>query len=267
MSLFKETFEKKGSFISSIKAVFAVPSFIKEHEGVLKYFILPFILNVIVLTAVFYFSFTSIKPWLYGKLTGTGWFFDTLRVIIGPILIIVLGFITIIIYSIVGAIVTAPFNDFLSAAVEVKGYGATFDEPFSMKAFGADILRAIKNNIKLLALMILINIGLLLLNFIPLLGQILSSVLGFFVTSFYLGFQFFDYPLERRRLTFREKLRVCLKFPRVVMGVGSSFFVLSFIPIVGFLGLSAGTIAGTTQFVECMQPALEDEMGLARRPQ
>ncbi|MDR3238195.1 MAG: EI24 domain-containing protein [Spirochaetia bacterium] len=248
----------KGSFAEAFASVFSSLSIVRKHN-LYGYFIIPFLLNIIILSAIFYFSFVTLRPLIYGNIPESGWLFTAIRFIITPLLLIVQAVITILIYSIVGTIITAPFNDFLSQKVEVKAFGEDFDEKLTLASIVADIVRAIGNVLKLLLLIIGVNIILLLLNIIPVLGSLLYTIIGFLTTVFFLGFQFYDFPLERRRFTFGEKLKISFSFIKQILGVGTAFFLLSLIPLVNFLGLNMGTIGATVMFTRYIKPAVKKE--------
>ena len=245
-----------GSFVEAFSSVFTSLSLVKQYK-LYAYFIIPFLINIVVLSLIFYFSFTTLKPMIQNLITGSGIVYDILRFIITPLLLIIQIIITIFIYSIIGNIVTAPFNDFLSQKVEIKAFGEKFDEEFSLKLIIGDIIRVAANLIKLLLLMAMAHILILFLNFIPVLGSILYTILGFMITAFFFGFQFYDYPLERRRFTFGKKLKITLRFAPQVLGVGVGFFLLSLIPIVNFLGLNMATISATVMFSNHIKPVME----------
>jgi len=246
-----------GSFIDGFKSLISAFDIISEHKGLVKYFIIPFLLNIIILSGIFYFSYSSVYPWLSGLLTGDSIFISIIKCFLKPFLIILLGIITILIYSIAGSIITSPFNDLLSLKVEETITGETFDERFFLSVFINDIIRIIKNIIKLLGIFIAANLVLLLINFLPLIGSVIFSVLSFLLTAFFFGFQFFDFPLERRRMVFTEKLKITWKFKSIVIGLGTSFFIISFIPLVGFLGLNLATIGATTLFIDHIKPVIK----------
>ncbi|MCL1911697.1 MAG: EI24 domain-containing protein, partial [Leptospirales bacterium] len=243
----------KGSFVGAFLSVFSSLSLVKQYK-LYVYFIIPFLLNIVILSSIFYFSFTTFKPLIESLITGSGIIFDMLRFIINPLLLIIQAIITIFVYSIIGNIVTAPFNDFLSQKVEVKAFGENFDEKLTLKSIIANIIYVAGNLIKLLLLMAAAHILIFLFNFIPLFGNILYTVLGFLITAFFFGFQFYDYPFERRRYTFGKKLKTAFRFIPQVLGVGVGFFLLSLIPVINFLGLNMATIAATVMFSNCIKP-------------
>ena len=250
--------ENKGSFVRAFKEVFASLKSVKEYR-LYGYFIIPFLLNIIILSFMIYFSYNNILPLSTHAITGEGIFFDILRRLLAPLILIALSIVTIFIYSIIGTIITAPFNDILSEKLEEKLTGEKFNEKFSFSAFFEDIFRVLKNILKLLIAILIINILLLLLNFLPLIGTVMYTILSFIVTLFFLGFQFYDYPLERRKQTFGQKIKTLMYFKMQVLGLGLGFMVLSLIPIVGFLGLNMATIGATVMFVEYIKPALIPE--------
>ena len=105
------------------------------------------------------------------------------------------------------------------------------------------------NSIRLLLIIFLINIVLLILFILPG-GSFLYSITGFFTSIFFYGFQFYDFPLERMKLPFSEKLGLCWRWRRTVAGTGAAFLVLSFIPVIGFMGLNLATVGATLLFAE-----------------
>lgn len=245
-------------FVNGFTGPFVAWRFVREHEGLKRYFIIPFLINIVLLSAIVYLSFIFIYPLLQGIIPqGDAWYLEALKWILTPLLLIILAIVIVLLYSISGSIIAAPFNDPLSAKVEKLLTQVDSEEKFSVKLFLADIVRMTLNVVKLLLLLLIFYIVILLFNMIPVAGSIVYAVLGFFGTTFFLGFQFFDFPLERRRMVFRDKLRILWKIKFLTMGLGLGFFIISIIPILGFLGLNLGAIAGTALYVEYIKPALD----------
>lgn len=239
-----------GGFVKGYLSPFAAFSVIKKNKGLIKYFIIPFILNIIVLSAIFYFSYTRVYGYVSSLLSGNAWYITVIRFVLMPGLFIILGTLTILVYSIMGCIVTAPFNDILSQKVEHAITGGLSDEKFRLIQLLRDITRTLMNVLKLLSIVLIINLVLMFLNFIPLLGSLLYTALSFLTASFFIGFQFFDFPLERRRAPFGSKLSVLWRHKFLVTGLGAAFFTVSYVPVIGFLGLNLATIGATTLFID-----------------
>jgi CysZ protein len=255
--LFRNGEKTRDSLTGGFYAFFRSFGVLKEQKGLTGYFIIPFLLNIVILSSIFFLSYSYMKPLLMDLFAGDAWYLNTIRFLIGPLLVGVLFFLTVILYSIAGSIITSPFNDILSLKVEEKLTGADFDEKFSLTTFISDLLRVASNVIKMLFFLLIVNTTLLVLNLVPVAGNIVYSVLSFLVTAFFLGFQFFDFPLERRKYRFNEKLRVCIRFRFQVIGLGTAFFLTSFVPLVGFMGLNCATIGATLLFIENIKPVLD----------
>lgn len=248
----------RSSLSAGFANTFRSVTLVKNSKGLLPYFIIPFMLNIAALSGIFYFSYTSLLPLAQSVISGDQWYIQFIRMLVSPVLFILISILTVLIYSIAGGIITAPFLDLLSEKTEkilgIKIYG----EKFSLKGVLSDIFRALANSIRLLFLIALINFILLILNLIPG-GSFLYAFLNFLSALFFYGFQFYDFPLERRRYSFREKLRITLRFRWSVFGSGLAFFLVSFIPVAGFLGLNLGTIGAAITFSEDISPALNSD--------
>ncbi len=261
--LFRENARVDDSFFHGLAAAPRALRFIRSNRGMAKFFVIPFLLNIIILSSIVVFIYTTVYDPLLGLVSGTAWYNRAIEFVLAPLLFLALAILIVLLYSILGSVVTAPFNDFLSKKVEETMAASTIDEKLSFAAAIKDVFRVIGNVIKLLGIVILVQIILLFLNLIPVAGSVLYSVTGFLATSYFIGFQFFDFPLERRRYRFREKMAVAWRFRRTVAGVGASLFLMTFVPLVGFLGLNIATVAAAMIFVERVTPALGDGRGSA----
>jgi CysZ protein len=238
-------------FINSFRTF----SLLRENRSMLIYFVVPFILNILILSGIFYYSYTTLIPMLQSFLSGDAWYMQFLRILVSPVLFILFSIFTILIYSIAGGIITAPFLDLLSFKTERVLGNKSPEESVSIGEMVSDILRALSNSIRLILLIILINIVLLLLNLIPG-GSFIYAFLNFLSALFFYGFQFYDFPLERDRYSFNEKLRITWRFKGSVFGTGLAFFLMSFIPVIGFLGLNFCTVGAAVTYTEDIDPVL-----------
>lgn len=248
------------AFVKGVCAPFRSIITVMEQKGLLRHFAIPFILNILVLGLVFFLSFYYLSGFMQSLLPqGDAWYLQALRFIISPILAVLLVIIVALMYSITGSIIIAPFNDIISAKVESNITGNAIDDSFSLSEMIRDILRITGNIIKLLLIITVFQITMLLINIIPLAGSVLYSAISFISAMFFLGFQFFDFPLERRKMIFREKLKVMWKFKFTTVGLGAGFFLISLVPVIGFLGLNLGAVGATLLYIDHIQPSLEQQ--------
>ncbi len=252
--LFRKT-EIQNSLYKGFINTFRSFPLLQNNKSMLIYFLVPFVLNILILSGIFYYSYTSLIPFIQSFISGEEWYMQFLRILVSPVLFVMLSIFTVLVYSIAGGIITAPFLDLLSFKTEKVLGNKSAEEAFSLREVISDILRALSNSIRLIVLIILINIILLLLNLIPG-GSFVYAFLNFLSALFFYGFQFYDFPLERDRYSFKDKLRITWKFKRSVFGTGLAFFIVSFIPVIGFLGLNLCTVGATVTYIEDIEPVL-----------
>jgi CysZ protein len=119
-----------------------------------------------------------------------------------------------------------------------------------------DIWRAIVFELKKLVLAVGVGIFLFLLNFAPGVGTLVATVGGIILAATLVCLDFFDAPLERRRLRFRDKLRLAFgSFP-----ASGSFslvcLVLVGVPFLNLLTIPLCVASGTLFFCDRIRPRL-----------
>lgn len=119
-----------------------------------------------------------------------------------------------------------------------------------------DISRAIQFELKKLMLLIGLGVPLLLLNFVPVIGTLIASIGGIALAAVIVCLDFLDAPMERRRLSFREKLGIVLSslpasasFSLVCLGLVS-------IPLLNLLTIPLCVASGTLFFCDRIYPKL-----------
>ncbi len=246
-----------NGFADSLKAPFSAFSFIRQRKGYVKFFIIPFLINIVLLSALVYIAFTELFPYIKTVLPeGSEWYIVILRSVTGSLLFAVTIIATVFLYSITGMIINMLFLDPLSAKVE-KDLLTNEPEKLTFRQIISDTLTALTNALKMLMLFLVFNLVIFALNIIPIAGNILFTVLSFLSLLFFFGAPFLELSLDRRAVTFRSKISLLLHYRYCVMGLGLSFMVLSMIPLVGFLSHSLGAVGGSIIFCEKIYPEID----------
>jgi CysZ protein len=243
-----------------------------RNPGLFSYIIVPIFLNIF-LGIVFYFGLfflggqgiqdllgyliNRLDAWLINLpswlkfldyiLVGLAWL---LRFLLGLILFIVTGFLL----AQFGVFLGAPWYGKLSEKLEEMQTGSlTIIEVGIFK----DIIRAILFELKKLFLLLTLGIPLFLLNFIPGLGTLIVTMGGITLTATLTCLDFLDSPLERRRLKFREKLKII--FQSLPASAGFSLVCLGLIsvPLLNLLTIplcvASGTIFVCDRVLNCQE--------------
>ena len=106
-----------------------------------------------------------------------------------------------------------------------------------------------------MALLLAIGLPMLLLNFFPG-GSLIATIGGIALTTSIVCLDFFDGPLERRKLKFREKLKIVYRSLPASATFGLICQVLITIPIVNFLAIPICVVAGTLFCCDRVLPKL-----------
>ncbi|WP_445244724.1 EI24 domain-containing protein [Microcoleus sp. OTE_8_concoct_300] len=193
----------------------------------------------------------SFPAWLsfLGVLTvAFGWL---LRVLLVSGLLLIIGFLLVQF----GVILGSPWYGKLSEQLELLRNGQLPAEaPMNLRSSFRDIQRAIAFELRKLQILLSIGIPLLLLNFIPGVGSILSSLGGVALGATIVCLDFLDAPLERRRRPFQEKLEIIWASLPASGSFGVVCLGLVSIPLLNLLAIPLCVTAGTLFFCDRIWP-------------
>ena len=170
-----------------------------------------------------------------------------LRVLLVIGLLIATGFVLVRF----GVVFGSPWYAQLSGELELLRTGQPAPEAGTGLGIALrDLGRALKFELQKLLLIVAIGLLLLLLNLIPVVGQLLATAGGVALGATIVCLDFFDYPLERRRLSFREKLGLIRRSLPASAGFGLACLTLVSIPFVNLLSIPVCVAAGTLFFCD-----------------
>lgn len=150
-----------------------------------------------------------------------------------------------------GVVLGAPWYGQLAGRLEeiISGRPAP-DTPLSPAGVAHDIGRALLFELKKLLLALAIGLPALLLNLIPLAGTVLATAVALALGALIACLDFFDAPLERRRLRFRAKLGVVRQRLPASASFGLLAGFLVSIPLLNLLAIPLCVAAGTMLVLE-----------------
>jgi len=168
------------------------------------------------------------------------------------VLILIVSFVLVLVICyfillIVGGIISAPFNENISLIIEENITGIKSDYK---PGFWQDTWLNIFSEIKKLAFYFAFILLFFLIGFIPLIGSIISVILGSLFSFFFNALDFYDYPMTRRYFTLRQKIRVTASKPFYSMGFGCAAFLIMFLPVVNVLLKPLCVVSGTSFYFE-----------------
>jgi CysZ protein len=166
---------------------------------------------------------------------------DALRIFAGLAVLGVAGLLTVLTFTAVTLVIGDPFYEKISELVEDR-FGGVRDavELVWWRSMG----RSLVDSLRMIGLSILLGIPLLLLGFIPVVGNIIGLVLGGAVGGWFLAVELTGVPFQRRGQRLRHRRAELRKQRPLAMGFGVAVFLTFLIPLGAVLLMPAAVAGG-----------------------
>ncbi len=209
-------------------------------NGLWYFFLFPLLLNVLLIVggAMGISSLTEgLQNWLLDLVSlenATFWGAVYLKGIMSGFIWIVFKILFYFLFAYVGGYIVIILMSPVFALLSEKTEEILTDNhyPFNPDQLMRDVVRgviiAVRNMVIELGYMILI----LILSFIPIVGQVGAFAL-FFISAYFYGFAFIDYTNERRRLSISQSVDFNRKYKGVAVANGIVFALFMLIPFCG----------------------------------
>lgn len=230
--------------------------FIGSQPMLWRYIVIPIVLNILVgfvlYTTLLWAGFQAIEALLVDWPELIAWF---VRLLLIVVLFIGIGYVLVRF----GVIIGSPFYSRLSELIEERLHGvARTTSPTSPTSIAYDLFRALLFELKKLLFLLAFGTPALLLNALPGVGTMLATAAGIAIGVTITCLDFFDPPLERRRLSFRAKLGFIRRHLPASAGFGLICLGLVSVPFFNLLAIPVCITAGTLFFCERSPAYLDD---------
>jgi CysZ protein len=243
------TLSLKKNPVSNFSRGFLYPfragKFIKGHPVLLKYMIVPFLINVIVLSVAIYwglFFFNSVVVHYIPQ--GDAWYWVILSYFLWTTAVLVTMVLVFFGFTVSGAIIASPFNDILSEKTEELLTETPNDEPFVFKIFLKDAMHTVVDESKKIIIFVVLMVLLLPLNLLPG-GSLPYSVLTVMLTVFFLVVEYTGYVFYRKHLTFKDQRRFIFSQKFLLLGFGTGVMGVLTVPFLQFFCIPLGVVGAT----------------------
>lgn len=208
-------------------------------KGRFWWFFLPGIVITLVYFAALYWTYSTYEQYQFSSEnswidTFLGWInYGT------SLLYSLVEYILEKIYIFIVLTLLSPFNAFLAERFDKQLTGTHF--PYSIGHFIRDFFRMLLVVSVALFLELWCMLLWWILSFIPGLS-LLDDIVYFSISAFFFGFAFFDYALERYRLSIGKSLKFAFQHPLSMLLTGSIFLIIYAIP---YIGIPTSTVLTT----------------------
>ena len=222
-------------------------SYQKAHQWLkqtqrLKWLLIPLILATLLFPAYFYAVYhatTSSLAWLVNYFNwepyGIGYWLSF------PIIIIIVLFLGYIILKNLIMVLCVPMNAYLADAMMDDTLGKSNQDIPLIKS----IIRALLMTLLAIVIGLISTLFLVAIGFIPIVGAIISLIVGFTIQAFLAAWGFFDPVFERLNYPVGKSFKRCVGLMPHMQSQGLPFVLFFQIPIFGWaLAPTYGTLAG-----------------------
>jgi CysZ protein len=227
-----------------------------KHPGLVRYWIFPVLITLVVTIGVFASVITTHDAFVdlfWTEPAGEGFWDGVARFFHGfvEVLVAILGMVLgLLLVTFLAPIFAAPFNDFLSEEVERLQTGRE-GPPFSLRAVARDSVRTVLLEIAKLGAWAAVMIPLFVLSLlVPVVGQIIYSVVGFLFTAAYFAVDYIDWPAARRNRGIAYRAGVLKEHFLPMLGFGTGVWLFLFVPLINLLFMPAAVAGGTLLFLD-----------------
>ncbi len=212
--------------------------------------IVPLAVNIVLYILFFHYGSHTLDQWIH-QLTGRfsenwpGWlgsiFFWVLKILEW----LMLGLVAMLTFTIVGGIIAAPFNDYLSRATKKYWAKNIINENKTSPPINLKISETIHLEMKRILILIIGSLFALGMGLIPFL-QIPALILG----AYLVAFEYYGYPLSHQTPKLVPVWKFVLSHPVVSLGFGSFLLLMMALPFTSLIYIPLAVVGGTVIYNE-----------------
>ena len=204
-------------------------SYLLDHPPLWRYATAPILLNILI-TIFAFILFIGVVIGLmtyFHPLYPVGWIGRMLEILCGTALVLLAMAAAAVFWMLMQEIFCSLYYGELARQVEFLL--GTPPDTLKELPLGRQILDSFAD----VGILIVVNVALLLLYFIPVVGIVIAMLAGVYFNCDYMGRDYFNYPLGLRGLLRREKRVFWRKSRLQTLGLGTVVFLKNFIPVAG----------------------------------
>ncbi len=211
-----------------------------------RFVILPLLINIVLMFSAFYWLFQQLGDWIGFVLAYIPSWLQWLDYLIWPLAVGFILFVFTYFFSTITNLIAAPFNGLLAEQLEAKLTGKPAPDTSIIK----DIPRIMKREVVKLVYYIPRAAIILVLYFIPGIGQTLVPVLWFLFSAWMVSIQYCDYPFDNHKVEFSTMRKALGRDKYNNLQFGSLVYVFTLIPIVNLFIMPVAICGATAMWVD-----------------
>ncbi len=217
--------------------------------GIRRFVIIPLMVNLLLMGTFIGVLLSQLSTWIDGWLSYLPSWLDWLSYVLWPLLAIFALVICSYFFSTLANWIAAPFNGLLAEHLEAKLTGKHPPDD-GIAGIIKDLPRIFKREWQKLWYYLPKALGLLILMWIPAIGQTLGPVLWFLFSAWMMGIQYCDYPFDNHRVSFPSMKATLREQKGMTMSFGALVMVFTMTPVLNLFVMPAAVCGATAMWVD-----------------
>ena len=218
-----------------------------SKKGIRGYVIVPLLINVVLFALIIAFAAQQLNGWVEALTAWLPAWLDFLGGVMWLLFALLVLVVLIFGFTLLANLIAAPFNAFLSAAVQrhITGEGP----PDSGRSLFGEVIHSIRRELAKLIYYLPRALLLLLVSLFPL-TTALAPLLWLLFGGWMMALQYVDYPMDNNGVGFKDmRLRIAEK-RFTSLGFGFAVMFMAFIPLLNLVLMPAAVAGATRYWVE-----------------
>ncbi|WP_075181400.1 sulfate transporter CysZ [Pantoea sp. 1.19] len=217
--------------------------------GIRRFVLLPLLVNVLLMGGAFIWLFYRLGDWIPALLSHVPDWLQWINYLLWPLTVIAILLVFSYFFSTVANWIAAPFCGLLAEQLEARLTGRPAPDA-GWAALLKDVPRIVKREVQKLVWYLPRALVLLLLYFIPGVGQTLAPVLWFLFSAWTLSIQYCDYPFDNHKVSFATMRAALRQHKATHMQFGSLVSLFTLIPLLNLAIMPVAVCGATAMWVD-----------------
>lgn len=219
------------------------------QPGIRRFVALPLLMNILLIGGALLFLFNHLGDWIDSWMAQIPEMLSWLSYILWPILVLTILATFTYFFSTIANFIAAPFNGLLAEQLEAKLTGKKLSDQSVMNLL-KDTPRILGREWRKLMYYLPKAIGLLILLFIPALGQTVGPILWFIFAAWMMAIQYCDYPFDNHKVSFHDMKQDLKSNQTKSYGFGMLVSIFTTIPILNLVVMPIAVCGATAMWVD-----------------
>lgn len=217
--------------------------------GIRRFVIVPLLVNILLMGGAFIWLFWQLGHWMPALMSYVPGWLQWLSYLLWPLTVISILLVFSYFFSTVANWIAAPFCGLLAEQLEGRLTGKPLPDS-GWAGMVKDIPRIMKREWQKLAWYLPRAVVLLLLYFVPGVGQTVAPLLWFLFSAWMLAIQYCDYPFDNHKVSFREMRGALKRHKTDNMQFGALVSLFTMIPVLNLAIMPVAVCGATAMWVD-----------------